>query len=735
MSILSNNFYYQPLKIDSINTKVYGDFVAKEGDANGRGLLVTLTENGLQKDTTGITLNLKWAHTTVSGLQNLDPFESVDLTKGLYKITYPTDMLRKGKVDAFIQIIDSGKLIGSRNIKINVEATVGDDTAIESSNEFRALASALVEVQGWNARIDDVEQEFIDRANNLDATYPTRLVSVEEQLAQSIAMQTGLLAFKGSDTTANINLKTGMVQGDYWYSTDGLTYLAYTGSAWASVGSSLTELSNVRSGADGVTYATAGEAVRGQFNKVKDTLSHLDLVGDDSGVNYTAGSYINSSGALVAHASYVYSDAILLKKGDLLVLKATGYLTAVSMISYCDNNNTKRNYKVMSTGSTEATYTHTATIDGYVSVCFDNTKPHELKIYKKNKSIFNNFLADVTKSNDSVTYIDKVGYWIYPSGNGIIQEQAAFATTAPFAVKKGQTVKLTAIGYGTTETMIATCDINGANIMEKVRSIDNTLRTYEYTSTEDGYCICSGRNSGTNNIAIELVYKDISEYADLSMFEKWGVVGDSFASGVFYDTATSALKNHLQKSWPQILARKCGNACINFSKGGLYCGDWLTNTDRGLPFLLSSPAQELYVLALGINDVGKMSGVQPLGTVVDINDADYTQNPFTFYGNYGKIIAQIKAYAPKAKLVMITTPYNGESSSLINNAIVQIAAHYGFPCIKTHEDSFFLSDWYWRNFEQDHPKSPVHAGMANTYDRLIKESIVNNMSYFGNTFN
>lgn len=184
MSILSNNFYYQPLKIDSINTKVYGDFVAKEGDANGRGLLVTLTENGLQKDTTGITLNLKWAHTTVSGLQNIDPFESVDLTKGLYKITYPTDMLRKGKVDAFIQIIDSGKLIGSRNIKINVEATVGDDTAMESSNEFRALASALVEVNSWNARIDAVEADFIQRANDVEATYPQELVSLTSQLEQ-----------------------------------------------------------------------------------------------------------------------------------------------------------------------------------------------------------------------------------------------------------------------------------------------------------------------------------------------------------------------------------------------------------------------------------------------------------------------------------------------------------------------------------------------------------------------
>jgi len=46
------------------------------------------------------------------------------------------------------------------------------------------LASALIEVQSWNARIDDVEQDFIDRANNLDATYPTRLVSVEQQLAE-----------------------------------------------------------------------------------------------------------------------------------------------------------------------------------------------------------------------------------------------------------------------------------------------------------------------------------------------------------------------------------------------------------------------------------------------------------------------------------------------------------------------------------------------------------------------
>ena len=165
MAILSDEFYYQPIRIDTINTRIYADLLAKEGDANGRGLLVTLTENGLMKDTTGITLILKWEHTSV-GNQGLDNFEAVDLSKGLYKITYPTEMLNRGKIRAFIQIIDSGKLAGTRNIEITVNRGVGDDTAIASSNSFTALAQALIDV------------------TNLESTYAPRLLSTERQLAE-----------------------------------------------------------------------------------------------------------------------------------------------------------------------------------------------------------------------------------------------------------------------------------------------------------------------------------------------------------------------------------------------------------------------------------------------------------------------------------------------------------------------------------------------------------------------
>ena len=164
MSILSDEFYYQPIRIDTINTRVFADLIAKEGDANGRGLLLTLTENGLMKDTTGITLILKWEHTSV-GNQGLDNFEAVDPSKGLYKITYPTEMLNRGKVNAFIQILDGGKNAGSRNIEITVDRGVGDDTAIASSDSFTALAQALIDV------------------TNLESTYAPRLLAAEQQLA------------------------------------------------------------------------------------------------------------------------------------------------------------------------------------------------------------------------------------------------------------------------------------------------------------------------------------------------------------------------------------------------------------------------------------------------------------------------------------------------------------------------------------------------------------------------
>lgn len=216
-------------------------------------------------------------------------------------------------------------------------------------------------------------------------------------------------------------------------------------------------------------------------------------------------------------------------------------------------------------------------------------------------------------------------------------------------------------------------------------------------------------------------YKE-NNFISMSAFPKIGVVGDSFASGQIHVGSASA--NYYSLSWPQELARMCGVSAFNFSKGGLTTATWLTDTDYGLPKLLSTEKQNLYMIALGINDNGLKI---PVGTIYDIKD-DYNDNPATFYGNMGKIIDQIKNYADKAKLVMITTPVTYTPD--YNTAIIEIASHYKIPCLISNTDEFFNSEFYKNSMRTGHPTALSYSGMALAYQRLFNLTARNFITYF-----
>ena len=194
--VLADSFYYQPVQIDTINTRVNADLFAKEGDANGRGMVVQITENGIIKDTTGITLRLQWSHITV-GVSGFTDFEVVDATKGLYKLQYPTSMLHRGRVEAFIRITDSGILSGTRNFLITVERMVGSDEAIAAADDYTALQTALTrlsvwegtisgKVDTWEADMEATKQLYIDTLNDAEGTYSQELVALQGQLAETV---------------------------------------------------------------------------------------------------------------------------------------------------------------------------------------------------------------------------------------------------------------------------------------------------------------------------------------------------------------------------------------------------------------------------------------------------------------------------------------------------------------------------------------------------------------------
>ena len=222
------------------------------------------------------------------------------------------------------------------------------------------------------------------------------------------------------------------------------------------------------------------------------------------------------------------------------------------------------------------------------------------------------------------------------------------------------------------------------------------------------------------------LYEDYANYEDdwasLSMYQTISVIGDSYASGP---------SNNYPMSWGQIMARDIGATMINLSHGGAYTKTWLTNNDWGLTKMLSDPAQQLYICAMGINDYTRIKNNEyTLGTIVDINDASPSSNPDTFYGNYGKIISNIKSHAPTASIVMLSVarPYE----RVLDPNIKEIAEHFEIPYIYLPDDWFFRSQYFRDTMYLDHPRVYGYGGMAKAVRRLLEKAIKTNSNYFSN---
>lgn len=212
-----------------------------------------------------------------------------------------------------------------------------------------------------------------------------------------------------------------------------------------------------------------------------------------------------------------------------------------------------------------------------------------------------------------------------------------------------------------------------------------------------------------------------TNFTSMALFRSIGIIGDSYASG---ELAIDKYTDHYNMSWGQIMARRNGATAINFSRGGQTTRGWLSDQERGLGLLKSAPSLDLYILALGINDYGKL-GADYIGTTEDMGtDAD------TFYGNYGKIIQAIKDKSPNAKIVISTLSQTGTVPDLFSSAIRTIAQHYGIPCLELNSDPFFTSNYYLSHLHGGHPTGPVYSGMAKAYERLIENSMVMNLDYF-----
>lgn len=205
----------------------FGDvLVASPADADGRGISLSVRQDGAAADLTGATVYFAWRH-KVTGECGTEPFTTVDASAGAFEVYYPAAMQEtEGAVLAQVMVSrGDDTYISSRVFTIRVEPVVvgGDEhedgftlfvdaiNAYEHATEITTdaataanAAAALANAARENLTAAAERGDF-DGADGVDGFSPTATVT------QTADGATITITDKNGTTTANV---TKGVKGD-----------------------------------------------------------------------------------------------------------------------------------------------------------------------------------------------------------------------------------------------------------------------------------------------------------------------------------------------------------------------------------------------------------------------------------------------------------------------------------------------------------------------------------------
>ena len=228
---------------------------------------------------------------------------------------------------------------------------------------------------------------------------------------------------------------------------------------------------------------------------------------------------------------------------------------------------------------------------------------------------------------------------------------------------------------------------------------------------------------------------EVNIYPNLGTFQKFGVIGDSFASGAINSTVRYG------ESWVRILANRYGIVYGLYAQSGYSARDFLDTTNanynnRGYGALLLDNENNynkcgLFLICLGINDANQDTSSSNIGSSSDIK-TDPEQNNDTFWGRYGKIIARLQALNPDARIICcgFKRSYTSTAYDNYNAAIENIATYFQLPYLNPADHPFFNSNLYIDNMVSNHPTAPLYSGYAEAMADLISKTIKTYISYF-----
>lgn len=212
--------------------------------------------------------------------------------------------------------------VSTENFILAVErAALGEDTVI-SDSDLAYAAQVLDQLQSVGAVNAQVQQ---NKANI--AAEVTRATAAEQTLQQNINSEASARQSADNTLQSNINVEaSARATQDNVLQAEIDQLVAPSGSA-----PSAAEVTNARIGADGTTYDTLGNAIRGQVTDVKSAIDDMDLLSVDALKRHNG--MISSSGTWTSISSSYTHVVIPINGGDeisLTVGNATGYFAILT---------------------------------------------------------------------------------------------------------------------------------------------------------------------------------------------------------------------------------------------------------------------------------------------------------------------------------------------------------------------------------------------------------------------
>ena len=154
----------QNLVLD-INKKPFQTITANVGEVASRFVKISIVDKSIPVDLTGVTVSIYAKKPDGKKVFNNVTIE--DKTNGIILAELTSQILAvEGLVKLTLLLVKNDSKLCSKQFLLNVDSTIVDDTAIESTNEFTALTTALGKVNNIDSRFESINSSLDNMENN-----------------------------------------------------------------------------------------------------------------------------------------------------------------------------------------------------------------------------------------------------------------------------------------------------------------------------------------------------------------------------------------------------------------------------------------------------------------------------------------------------------------------------------------------------------------------------------------